>query len=82
MIRKKALALAGNVIFPPRILKRGQNLFIGGYVLQFMVQEVEHEQWRIRISVAASMKFPVYKCYAILNKDDGVVEQICECKNG
>jgi hypothetical protein len=32
--------------------------------------------------VAASMKFPVYKCYAILNAEHGVQKSFCECKNG
>ena len=82
MIRKKALALPGNVIFPPRILKRGENLFKGGNVLQLMVQDLGHGEWCIRFCVAASMKFPMYKCFAVLSADHGINKQICECKNG
>lgn len=82
ILRKKALALPGSVIFPPRILKRGENLFLGGNVLQFMVEDQGLGVWRVRMSVAASMKFPVYKCYALLSAAQGVEKQICECKNG
>jgi hypothetical protein len=81
-IRKKALGLPGAVIFPPRLLKRGENLFKSGNVVQFMVQDEGLGVWRIRFSVAASMKFPVYKCYAILNAEHGVQKSFCECKNG
>ena len=79
----KVLAKDGNErIFTPRLLKRGENLFLGGNVLQYMVQEEELGIWRVRISVGASMKTPIYKCYARLNANEGVVSQICECKNG
>ncbi len=81
-IRKQARGLSGHIIFPPRILKRGENLFKGGNVVQFMLHDEGLGRWRIRFSVAASMKFPVYKCYAILSADSGVERQICECKNG
>ncbi len=69
-------------LFQPRLLKRTENLFLGGNVLQFMVQEEALGIWRVRISVGASMKTPVYKCYARLDANEGVVDQICECKNG
>ncbi len=81
-IRKQVLSIAGDVIFLPRLSKRGENLFKGGNVLQFMVQHDGLDVWRVRMSVAALMKFPTYKCFALLSKDEGVKAQACECKNG
>lgn len=69
-------------IFTQRVAKRGSNLFLAGNVLQVMVEEHELDNWWVRFSVGASMKFPTYKCYCILNANNGVVCQICECKNG
>ena len=76
------LNVRGQGIFTPRVEDRGQNLFSGGNVLQFMVAEEEFETWRVRVNVGASMKAPIYKCYVRLNANEGVIEQACECKNG
>ena len=80
---EQILSAAGNErIFTPRLAKRGNNLFLGGNVLQYMVEEEDLGVWRVRISVGASMKTPIYKCYARLDANVGVLRQICECKNG
>lgn len=81
-IKKQVLSVKGSVIFTPRLMKRGENLFLGGNVLQFMVQDEGLDVWRVRISVAASMKFPTYKCFVLLSRDAGLKDQVCECKNG
>jgi hypothetical protein len=47
-----------------------------------MLDEEDLDVWRVRVSVGASMKPPTYKCYTRLNANQGVMEQICECKNG
>ena len=76
------LNVKGEGIFTARVEHRGMNLFSGGNVLQFMVAEEEFETWRVRVSVGASMKAPIYLCYVRLNANVGELEQICECKNG
>ena len=69
-------------IFTPRVAKRGENKFSGGNVLQLRVEEWQLGDWLVRFSVGASMKAPVYKCFCVLNKTEGVLKQVCECKNG
>jgi hypothetical protein len=81
-LNKVLLAENGERIFTPRLEQRGINLFLGGNVLQYMLDEEDLDVWRVRVSVGASMKPPTYKCYTRLNANQGVIQQICECKNG
>jgi hypothetical protein len=69
-------------IFTPRALQRAKNLWVAGNVLQIRVQECALGVWRVCFVVGASMKFQRYNCYADLSSNDGVVRQVCECKNG
>ena len=68
--------------FTERTMKRGENLFLGGNVVQIAVEKEDLDVWRIRFNVGASRKYVTYKCYARLNKDSGVLASICECKAG
>jgi len=82
MLVKSLEAEGRDAIFSSRVAKRGINLFLGGNVLQIMVERHELDNWWIRFSVGASIKFPTYKCYCILNHVTGVVNVVCECKGG
>jgi len=70
------------VRFSSTVAKRGESKFLGGNVLQVQVQKTPTHQWWVRFSVGASMKAPTYKCYCILDSNNGLCDQICECKNG
>lgn len=70
------------LIFSPRVLKRGENLFLGGNVLQIRAEEEGLGVWRVCFRVGASMKLNVYNCYARLRGNEGVLASCCECKNG
>lgn len=69
-------------IFSPRVLKRGENLFLGGNVLQVRAELEDLDVWRVCFRVGASMKLPIYCCYARLRANEGVLASCCECKNG
>lgn len=69
-------------LFSSRTKKRGENLFLGGIVLQVALQQEPNDQWIARFNVGASMKNPVYKCWVKLQKGRGFVQSACECKNG
>lgn len=69
-------------IFSPRVLKRGENLFQGGNVLQVRAEFEGLDVWRVCFRVGASMKLPIYCCYARLRANEGVLASCCECKNG
>ena len=69
-------------IFSPRVLKRGENLLLGGNVLQVRAELEGLAVWRVCFRVGASMKLPIYCCYARLRADEGVLASCCECKNG
>ncbi len=77
---KIAVAIKPFDIFSDRTLKRGENLFLGGNVIQIAVEEENLGVWRVRFNVGASRKFTTYKCYSRLNKDAGVLSCVCECK--
>jgi hypothetical protein len=80
---KPVLAGAGpDACFSTRVLARGRNLFEGANVLQVTVQDEGDGLYTVRFNVGASMKSPVYKCYIQLKKDEGLIRQACECKNG
>src|SRR3990167_10063375 len=81
-LHKIAVAIKPFDIFSDTNLKRGENLFLGGNVVQIAVQEEQLGIWRVRFNVGASRKFTTYKCYARLNKDAGVLASVCECKAG
>lgn len=81
-LHKIAVAIKPFDIFSDRNLKYGENLFLGGNVVQIAVQEEHLGIWRVRFNVGASKKFTTYKCYARLNKDAGVLASVCECKAG
>ncbi len=81
-LRKAIVGVRGKNIFTERTRKRGENLFKGGNVLQVLVEEQPLDNWLVRFTVGASMKTSVYNNYCVLNKSEGVVQQICECKNG
>lgn len=81
-LRTIVLQLPGGVKFSPSVMKRGEAKFLGGNVLQVQVQKTPADQWWVRFSVGASMKAPTYKCYCILDANTGLIDQICECKNG
>lgn len=68
--------------FSGRVLARGNNLFEGCNVLQVAVQDEDDGLYTVRFHVGASMKNPVYKCFVQIKKDVGVVQQVCECKQG
>jgi len=68
--------------FGPRLVKRGENLFNGGNVLQIRVPPEDNDVWRVKFKVAASMKATVYETWIELQKGVGVVQQICMCKAG
>lgn len=70
--------------FTGRVQKRGENLQNGGYVLQVRVQDLGDDLWRVQFTVAASMKFPIYKCHIELKRAlPGVIHRsVCYCKNG
>jgi hypothetical protein len=51
-------------------------------VLQVTVQDEGDGLYTVRFNVGVSMKSPVYKCYIQLKKDEGLIRQACECKNG
>lgn len=82
MIVKLLEATGRDQIFTGRVAKRGLNLWEAGNVLQIMVERHELDNWWIRFSVGASIKFPTYKCYCVLNHISGLVKFICECKGG
>ena len=81
-LRKIIQAVPGNVIFTTRTLKRSENLFLGGNVLQIQAEEEGLGVWRVGFRVGASMKAVIYHCYARLRADEGVLHSCCECKNG
>ena len=79
----KIVNCVGNFnIFSPRVLKRGENLFVGGNVLQVRAELEDLDVWRVCFRVGASMKLPIYCCYARLRANEGVLASCCECKNG
>lgn len=69
-------------IFSDRTKKRGENLFLGGCVLQISVEKEDLDVWRVRFLVGASRKHCIYRCYARLNQDSGILSSICECMAG
>ena len=81
-LKQIILRLPNVNVCTPRVSVRGEGKFLGGNVLQVMVEPRELEQWWVRFSVGASMKTPTYRCYAILNANVGLADQVCECKNG
>lgn len=81
-LRKIVLGIPPCDFFTPRGQKRGENLFVGGSVLQIVVEEEPLGVWRTCFVVGASRKHWVYRCYARLNKDMGVLTAMCECKAG
>lgn len=82
LLRKIVLQTPDWVKFSPTVVKRGEAKFLGRNVLQVQVKKTPVGQWWVRLSVGASMKAPTYKCYCILDSNKGLVDQICECKNG
>ena len=71
-----------NALFSNRIVKRAENLWKGGNVLQLRVQDAKHGHWWVRVSAGASMKGTVYDCWVDLLDNVGVVGQAGQCKNG
>lgn len=82
LLRKIVLQTPDWVKFSPTVVKRGEAKFLGRNVLQVQVKKTPVGQWWVRFSVGASMKAPTYKCYCVLDSNTGLVDQICECKNG
>lgn len=80
-LHKLAIADRGFDVFTTRTLQRGRNLFSGGSVLQFGVQPLPLDVWRLRWIVGASMKVHKYVGYADFSKN-GVVQSVCECQAG
>ncbi len=81
-LHKIAVGMKPFDIFSDRNWKRGENLFLGGNVVQIAVEEEDLGIWRVRFNVGASRKYTTYKCFARLNKDAGVLQSACECKAG
>ena len=81
-LRKITACVGRFTIFTDRVLKRGDNLFLAGNVLQITAEHVNLDVWRVLFLVGASMKRVLYRCYAELNQNEGVVASACECKNG
>lgn len=74
--------LLGHKIFTSRTLKRSENLFLAGNVLQIQAEMEGLGVWRVGFRVGASMKAVIYQCFARLRADEGVLQSCCECKNG
>jgi hypothetical protein len=68
--------------FSKRVLKRGENLYLGGNVGQIQCQVMAHDVLRVKGRVYASMKFPVYDCYVELQHGAILLRTACMCKNG
>ena len=81
-IRKHVVGVGQWDIFTTRVLKRSENLFMAGNVVQIAVEYLDLGVWRLQGSVGASMKQPVYQCYAEVNAAQGVINSVCECKSG
>lgn len=69
-------------IFSQRVLKRGENLFSGGNVVQIASQLLANDVIRFQARVYASMKIPCYTTFFEVQKGDGVIRSVCSCKNG
>lgn len=81
-LAKMVIGVPGHIIFTSRVSKRGENLFVGGNVLQIQAEQEGLDVWRVRFSVGASMKAWRYQCWARLRSVEGVLASCCECKNG
>lgn len=69
-------------IFSQRVLKRGENLFSGGNVVQISSQVLNNDVVRFQARVYASMKIPCYTTFFEVQKGDGIIRSTCSCKNG
>jgi hypothetical protein len=69
-------------IFSQRVLKRGSNLYLGGNVAQISSKAMENDVFRFQARVYASMKAVCYTTFADLQKGEGVLCSVCDCKNG
>lgn len=81
-LEKILMGQGKEICFTNRVRARGKNLLEGCNVLQIQVQDEGDGLFTLRFSVGASMKAPVYNCFAQVKKTQGVMRQACECKNG
>lgn len=69
-------------IFSQRVLKRGSNLYLGGNVAQISCKLMENDVFRVQARVYASMKAVCYTIFTDLQRGEGVLRAVCDCKNG
>lgn len=69
-------------VFSARVRKRGENLFRGGNVAQFQLQNLPNDVYRINGWTHASMKAACYGWFVDLQQGDVLVHSACMCKNG
>ena len=67
--------------FSGRVVKRGENLWKGGNVLQIQVQNVELDLWWIKMHVAPSLRGGSYQCLLRFTKNSHAFESMCDCTN-
>jgi hypothetical protein len=68
--------------FSGRVVKRGENLWKGGNVLQIQVQNVELDLWWVKMHVAPSLRAGSYQCILKFTKNSHAFESMCDCTNG
>jgi hypothetical protein len=79
----RALELHGNDgVFYPTVRKRGDNLYMGAYVLQLRVQEELLDTWTVKYVVGASYSYETHVGYFRMSRDDAVTSSICDCYSG
>lgn len=79
----KAIELRGEQgVFFPSVIKRGENLYKGCYVLQLQVQEEAVESWTVKFHVGASYSYEIHRGYVLMTKANAVLESICDCYSG
>jgi hypothetical protein len=69
-------------MFSTRVLKRGHNLFSGGFVAQFQLQILKHDVLRIQGATHASMRQACYTWFADLQQGRLLLQSACMCKSG